>query len=169
MELTGENINLRPFELSDAEEHLSGEGDEQIKWLSGGKGTLEVVKNWIKRNKEYWKNDGPIFNFAITDKNNKILGMVEANSNFKELDGVDEGDVNISYGLYPDARGKGYATEAVKLILDFLKNKGFKKAVIRINPENENSIQVPLRCGFLENGEITTKDNEKVLIFKKEL
>src|SRR3989344_93161 len=129
MEISGQTINLRPFELSDAEEHLAGEDEEQIKWLSGGKGNLEGVQNWIKKNKEQWENNGNIFNFAITDKDNKLLGMVEANSNFKELDGLIEGDANISYGLYPDARGKGYTTEAINLILDFLKSKGFNRAI----------------------------------------
>jgi RimJ/RimL family protein N-acetyltransferase len=169
MELVGENINLRPFELSDAEIHLKGEDDEQIKWLSGGKSNLEGVREWIVRNKKYWEENGPIFNFAITDKNNNLIGMIEANSDYKELDGLSKDDANISYGLYPEARGRGYAIEAVSLVLDFLKDKGFKRAVIRVNPENKDSLKVPHRCGFIEGETITTRDNELLTIFIKEV
>lgn len=163
-------VALRPFQLTDAEEHLAGEDDEQVKWLSGGVSTLEGVKNWILRNQKYWEEEGPIFNFAITDKHNKtLLGMVEANSNYSDLEGLEKDDVNISYGLYPHARGKGYAIAAVLLMVDFLKEKGFRRAVIRVNPENKNSLQVPKRCGFSEHREIITKNGDTLKVFIKKL
>ncbi|HVT01400.1 MAG TPA: GNAT family N-acetyltransferase [Patescibacteria group bacterium] len=170
MEIQDETIKLRPFELEDAEEHLAGEDEEQIKWLSGGKGTIEGVRDWIKKNKEQWENNGHILNFAITDKQSgKLLGMIEANGHSQELEGLEEGDVNISYGLYPFARGKGYATNAVNLILKFLKEKGFKRAIIKVNPNNKDSLKIPLRCGFVEGKTIITKDKEKLIIFRKDL
>lgn len=160
-------IALRPFTLEDAKEHLEGEDEEQIKWLSGGKSTLAGIKKWIEKNQGHWEKDGPVFAFAVLDRENKLIGMVEANTDYKHFEGNIEGDANVSYGLYPFARGKGYAARAVGLLTKFLKDKGLKRAVIRIDPENENSQKVPIRCGFVKTGQIRTKKGEKFLIFVK--
>ena len=123
IKLTDGFIILRPFILENAKEHLANEDKAQVKWLSGGKGTLEGVQNWIKRNQQYWDNDGSIFNFAIFDQKNNLVGMIEANTDYNNLDGIKEGDANISYGLYPFARRKGYMVRAISLMNDFLKSK----------------------------------------------
>lgn len=169
IELSDETITLRPFRLENAEEHLAGEDAAQIRWLSGGKGTLEGVRRWIRTNQKYWESNGSIFCFAIFDPENDLVGMVEANADFREVDGLEEGDANISYGLYPQARGKGYATRAVFLMLPFLMEKGVKRAVIRVSPDNEDSLKVPLRCGFEAGHAITIRDNNLLIRFVKEL
>jgi len=168
--LSNKSIILRPFTLTDAKEHLMGEDEEQIKWVSGGKGTLEGVEDWIKKNQTYWENNGSVFNFAIVDStNNKLVGFVEANSDFENLEQIEKGEVNISYGLYPSARGRGYVTKLLLLLLEFLKKRGFDKAVLAIDPANEESLKVPARVGFIEKGNITTKKGESLIIFKKNL
>lgn len=161
-------ITLRPFVLADAKAHLAGEDSEQIKWLSGGKSTLEDVKNWITKNQNYWENDGPIFNFAVVAED-KLVGMIEANTDYESLEGVEVGDANISYGLYPPSRGKGYTTKAMNLLVGFLKDKGVKRAVIRVDPGNIDSLKVPERLGFNKTEIITTKDGETLQIFVKNL
>jgi len=49
MELKNDTLTLRPFELRDAVAHLSGEDAEQIRWVSGGKSTVESVEDWIRK------------------------------------------------------------------------------------------------------------------------
>lgn len=167
--LTDGIITLRPFTLEDAEEHLLGEDTEQIKWLSGGKGSLEGVKNWITKNLQYWGKNGPIFNFAITNTNDQLIGMVEANSDYENIEGIEQGDANISYGLYPQFRGQGNASRAVDLITNFLKTKGFKRGVIRTNRENEPSIKVAIACDFEKENNITLNDGEELIVFVKKI
>lgn len=162
-------ITLRPFTINDAQEHLECEDEEQIKWLSGGKSTLDRVKKWINKNQKLWENGGPVYNFAVEDKEGRLMGMVEANVDYRSFETYEEGDTNVTYGLYPFARRKGYASRAVMLLINFLKNKGLKRAIIRINPENENSQKVPIRCGFVKTGKIRTKKGEDFLIFVKNL
>ncbi|MBI2637367.1 MAG: hypothetical protein HYW88_00565 [Candidatus Sungbacteria bacterium] len=53
-ELTDGGITIKPFEFKDAEKHLAGDDEEQMKWFGGGKSTLESVHAWIKRNQESW-------------------------------------------------------------------------------------------------------------------
>lgn len=162
-------IALRPFTINDAQEHLEGEDEEQIKWLSGGKSTLDSVKKWINKNQKLWENGGSVFNFAVEDKEGRLMGMVEANVDYRSFKTYEEGDANVSYGLYPFARRKGYASRAVELLIKFLKDKGLKRAVIRINPENKNSQKVPVHCGFVKQGIIKTEKGEEFLIFIKDL
>lgn len=146
-ELTDQELTLRPYTLADAEYHLTHEDEEIEKWLSGGKSTKESVEKWILRNADHWKNGGPIFNFAVVD-NGVLVGMVEANSDREAIRELEEGDVNISYAIFPEARGHGYASRAVTLLMKFLKHKGFKRAIIRVEPENTASMGVPLKLGF---------------------
>lgn len=163
-------VTIRPFTEKDAEDHLTGEDEEQVKWLSGGKSTLGSVKKWIAKNQEYWSHgNGPVYNFAIEDnESGKLLGMVEADAS-PAIAGIQEGDANISYGLYPHARGKGYATRALNLLLEFLKSMNVKRAVIRVRPENSDSAKVPPRLNFQQIDSMTTKDGEVFDMFVKNL
>lgn len=169
VELTDGVIVMHPFELENAEEHLAGEDDAQIRWLSGGKSTLESVRMSIERNQEHWKNGGPVLNLAIFDEENRLVGMVEANEDFERIEGLEKGEANIAYGLYPHARGKGYATRAVLLLVNWLKGRGIRRAVVRVTPENEASRRVALRCGFKEAAVITPRDGDSLIVLAREL
>jgi RimJ/RimL family protein N-acetyltransferase len=170
LELTDNIVLLRPFLLKDAEEHLAGEDEAQRRWLSGGKSTIETVRNWIQRNLEYWQQDGPIFTFAIVEaKTHALIGMVEANTEDERVEGIQKGEANISYGLYPFARGKGYASRAINLMLGFLQRKGLQAAIIRVDPGNVDSLKIPLRCGFQELAVVQTSDQRNLVIFRKPL
>ena len=146
--LTNGTLSLRPFTLDDAEYHLTHEDSETEKWLSGGKSTLESVTAWIQKNAESWANGGPVYNFAVTDASKTLIGMVEARPIDRTVFNLQDGDMNISYGIYPKARGNGYAAQAVQLLMQFLKEHGFKRAIIRINPDNTASLSVPRTLGF---------------------
>ena len=117
LELTDGTILLRPFRPEDAATHLTGEDAEQVRWLSGGRGTLVRVLAWIEANQRHWQAGGPVFNFAIVNASTgTLLGMVEATTDYRRIAGLRQGDANISYGLYPGARGHGYASRAVALV-----------------------------------------------------
>jgi RimJ/RimL family protein N-acetyltransferase len=164
-------VTIRPFILEDAQAHLAGEDEEQVKWLSGGKSTLESVQKWIEENTGSWRRGGgPLYNFAVEDaETRKLIGMVEASTD-TSIAGIKEGDANISYALYPDARGKGYVTKAVTLLLDFLKSRGIKRAVIRVDLKNTASANVPARLGFTKiEGIIQTEEGHSLSMFIKEL
>ena len=166
LELTDGVVVLTPFNMEDAEEHLDGEDIEMEKWVSGGKSTIDTVRNWIKRSQESWKKDGPCFTFAIRNaESNQLIGMIEANTDLKNIEGIKEGDANIAYGLYPRARGKGYTVRSINLMSKFLRTKGIKRFVIRVDPQNTKSLTVPIRCGFIKTGEILTKKEGILIVF----
>lgn len=64
-------------------------------------------------------------------------------------DGLDPGDVNISYAVHPWARGRGVAVEAVRLICVVIRtNQIGSRVAIRVEPENTASVRVAEKCGF---------------------
>lgn len=126
------------------------------------KSTLQTVTDWIKKNQRYWETDGPIFAFAICEKqSNQLIGMIEANTDRTKIPELEQGDANISYMLYPKARGKGYMAHAMSLMLEFLKQKGVKRAIIRVKPENIKSVNVAKRYGFQYERNYLNKDQHK--------
>ena len=168
-QLTDSVVTIRPFVLSDAPQHLVGEDDEQIKWVSGGKGTLAGIQDWIVRSQLYWRQGGPVFTFAIEDAFETLVGMVEANTDSAMIPELQLGDANISYGLYPSARRKGYASRAVHLVTGFIASKGIQRAVILVHPDNARSLLVPERCGFTRERSILTDVGEPFVVFAKKL
>lgn len=64
-------------------------------------------------------------------------------------DGLEPGDINISYAVHPWARGRGVAAEAVRLICEYLREHRIgTRAAIRVDPDNHASVRVAEKCGF---------------------
>ncbi len=70
--------------------------------------------------------------------------------------GVDQtwlaaGEVNLGYNIFPGFRGRGYATRAVRLLLQLLATEpAFETALLTISEENAASLKVATRAGFVE-------------------
>ena len=72
-----------------------------------------------------------------------------------EHDWLGPGEVNVGYYLFPGARGKGYASRAVELLLRHLsRNTEHTGATLLIRPENSRSLKLARRLGFQQKGEL---------------
>ena len=60
---------------------------------------------------------------------------------------LQEGGGNVGYQVRPSARGRGYATEALRLALDRLRDVGLREALITCDHDNVASIRVIEKCG----------------------
>lgn len=84
------------------------------------------------------------------------------------LDHIDEADgwANISFWLFPEAQGSGYATEAAAHLVAFaFRERGLRRITANAVAPNEGSIAVLERLGFTHEGtqrEKTTVDGEYV-------
>jgi [ribosomal protein S5]-alanine N-acetyltransferase len=64
-----------------------------------------------------------------------------------------KGTVAVGYSLLPAYRGKGYATEAVKALVEWaFSHPEVRKVIAETLPDNEPSIRVLLRAGFKRGG-----------------
>ena len=171
-ELTDGVIRLRPFTRDDVDAHLAGDDEEQINWLnSGHPSTRQSVTDWIARNQHSWEHGGPVYNFGIFEiETATLVGMVEANADSQQLRGVNQGEANISYSLYPAGRGRGLASRAVGLVMRFLAANGFSAGIIRAEEANIRSVAVARRCGFEATGEVLAGENNgptELIVFRK--
>jgi RimJ/RimL family protein N-acetyltransferase len=139
------------------------------KWLSGGVSSEESVLRWIESSADNWSLDGPRFAFAIQTSAGELVGMIEINVDYSHFAGLEFGDANVSYGLYPSYRGRGLATAAVLKARDFMISKGVRRAVIRIEPENVSSIRLAERCGYSRTGATTNGAGTQYLVFVDDL
>jgi [ribosomal protein S5]-alanine N-acetyltransferase len=60
--------------------------------------------------------------------------------------------VEIGYTIFPEHRRNGYATEAVVALLDWARTQGIHRFVASVGPENEPSLAIVRRLGFIEVG-----------------
>lgn len=78
-----------------------------------------------------------------------------------------EGAVEIAYGLEPEYRGRGYATEAAMALIDFAFSNGQAELVrAHTRAEHDASTRVLSRCGFQCVGEVV--DPEDGLVWRWE-
>jgi RimJ/RimL family protein N-acetyltransferase len=60
--------------------------------------------------------------------------------------------VEIGYTVFPDYRKQGYATEAVRALVEWTRAQGVERVIASIGPENEPSLAIVRRLGFHEVG-----------------
>lgn len=71
----------------------------------------------------------------------------------------------IGWGLLPEVHGKGYATEAVRAILQWAEDRfGKVRMVCIIDPDNAPSLRVAARAGFKEFARSTYRGDPTVLL-----
>lgn len=140
-------VTLRPLRPVDAADHFAGEDAELVRWLNGGPGTSETVSAHIQRVGAMWAAGGPIFGFGIRAAPGDVLaGTLDVQLHQPY---ASEDQANLAFGLYPVWRGRGLATRAVLLGVEFLrKHTSIDQALIRVDPANRASSAVARGAGF---------------------
>jgi RimJ/RimL family protein N-acetyltransferase len=97
----------------------------------------------------FWGPDGGML--AVVDEEGRVVGDVQ----FERVVG-DVDEVNLGYLIYPESRGHGYASEALRLFARYLFGirRDMNRARLDIHPDNAASIRVAERCGFTLEGRI---------------
>ena len=141
------DIELRQLTSADAVAHCAGEDEQTVRWLTGGYGTAEGTSayfEWLADNAEAREGKRG-FGIWLDDS---LAGYVDCDPDTD--DGLEPGDVNLSYAVHPWARGRGVAVEAVRLICQFIRAEDIgRRAAIRVEPENVASVRVANKSGFV--------------------
>ena len=146
MKLESERLIIRDIELSDAPFYFELFNDpDWIQFISDKKlKTVKETKNYLED--ILFKNlqiGGLGFFTVILKKTGESIGTSTALKRDK-LDFID-----IGYGFLPKGRGKGYATEATKLIIEYVREKFNQKKVLAFTkPENKNSQKLLRKLHF---------------------
>jgi [ribosomal protein S5]-alanine N-acetyltransferase len=102
---------------------------------------------WVDRYVAGW-NDGSRAGFAILSPDDQFLGMVA----IVDLDLAGR-QGEIGYIVVPTARGQGVAGRALRLVSAWaLGELGLERVELRISFDNEPSVRVAERLGFVREG-----------------
>ena len=129
--LTDGVVTLRPPRPGDARLLVDGRDDEFFRWLGPGAETPSPV--------------------ACVWVGEELVGWVDYDL---EHEWLRPGEVNVGYYLFPAARGHGYASRAVELLLLHLSRTPHTVATLVIDRENERSLRLACRLGFVEKREL---------------
>jgi ribosomal-protein-alanine N-acetyltransferase len=123
----------------------------------------EVSPDWMARLHASTGADPWIHGFSLVHRQTgSAVGMCA----FKSAPAAD-GTVEIAYGIDPDHRGKGYATEAAAALAAFAFDSGLVQVVVAHTlPEPNASTRVLTKCGFSFVGEVV--DPEDGLVWRWE-
>lgn len=128
--LNDDVVTLRPFQPGDGAALIAGLDEESRRWLGPG-------------------DDEPQPTACIVVQGT-VVGWVDYDA---DRDWLEPAEVNVGYAIFPEHRGKGYATRALLLLLQHLAgNTEVRTATLMIDRANARSIAVADRAGFKEFG-----------------
>jgi ribosomal protein S18 acetylase RimI-like enzyme len=127
-------VTLRVPEPDDVELLVAGRDEEFFKWFGpGAQGPRPVACVWVE---------------------DRLVGWVDYDLD-PDHDWLRPGEVNVGYCLFAAARGRGYASRAVALLLEHLRlDTEHTVATLVIHPENARSLALARRLGFVQKGEV---------------
>ena len=156
---------LRPPRLADAAEWLAGEDDEIVRWFEFPRpSTLTDVERAIERWDQSWKHDGPVRCWAVCDPpTGAIAGGVE-------LTRLNETDVNLSYWVFKPWRGRGIATRAAVLALEYaMSDMHASLAVMKVLEGNTFSLALAHTVGGQRVGTMASDAGGTFVVFHRAL
>ncbi|WP_329594923.1 GNAT family N-acetyltransferase [Streptomyces sp. NBC_01005] len=152
-------VVLSPLRLDDVDAHLAGEDELLVRWLSGEPATRAGTEAYFRHCIEQWATCGPLRALGIrTAAQRTLVGYIDLRF---DVEGLEPGQVNISYVLYPAWRGQGLVSRAVRLICRYAAAEGATQGVIRVDPENYASAAVARRSGFTYDKQLLEADGNR--------
>lgn len=147
-ELTTEHLDLRRFKERDAAAAYEWSSDGQIlKYFQGNQfNNVDEARSAIASWRVQYKNDNFLVWCIQEAETKRAIGKISANVD------VPVSSAEIEYSIAPDARGKGYAPEAMKAVMEYLHYIGVHRVYARINTENHASSRVVEKAGMTLEG-----------------
>lgn len=98
--------------------------------------------------------DGDAFHLAVVNENEDIVGEV-----LLKLASKEARQAEVGYIFHPDFAGNGYATEAVRAIIDLgFERLGFHRIFARLDTQNLGSVGVVERLGLRREAHLVEND-----------
>lgn len=120
----------------------------------------DFARSWIETYKEGRQN-GTRVGFAVLDGDERFVGLGLAPA-------IDSGagELELGYIVASDARGRGVATEILRLLTEWaFQTIGAERAFLIIDVENRASQRVAERCGYRHEGDMRSihlKDDRRI-------
>ncbi len=148
--LRGEKVHLRPFEPDDMKDVFYWANNPD----AAGEFDVFNIENWAEVEKWFKEPGGPHkFTTLIIERNEgkTKVGVVGFYLSHPLLQNVE-----VGFGIWdPKERKKGYASEAVKLLVEYLfSTQNISRVQATTNVLNEPAQRVLEKCGFVKEGQL---------------
>jgi RimJ/RimL family protein N-acetyltransferase len=146
--LVGDGVQLRLWRIGDADQVAAICADPEIpRWTLVPVGyTRADAESFIQHSVEYWhKNVAGAFCVAGADDADRVIGAIGVHLRQPDIG-------HIGYWVAAEARGRGVATAALRLLCRWSFAAGFPRLELQIIPGNDGSAIVAERVGFKEEG-----------------
>jgi len=145
-----DRLTIRPFKWVDLPGFISfmtGETTTRHLMFTEDQKTVDGARTLLESIITSYAGESPIFACAITlDGDDHFIGSCGVSP-------ISDGVFECYYSLLPSHWGNGYATEALKALLDYCFQDGSVKEVrAYVSPENCRSIRVAERTGMTYRG-----------------
>jgi len=151
---TGEKVRLRAVTLSDADNYFKygmdydDEADRYCDMIYFPRNYDQLKKSVEKWSQEEPKNDE--FFLIITDLDGNPVGNIGTQRCDRK-----NGTFQYGLGIIREARNKGYAADAIKLLLKYMfLELRYQKVTAYVYAFNEPSIKLHEKLGFVQEGRL---------------
>jgi RimJ/RimL family protein N-acetyltransferase len=148
--LTDGSLELRPWRLEDAPRVAEICRDPEIsRWTRvPSPYTEEHARSWIEQTIRDWERREGESAFAVTD-GGEVVGAI----GLRLLEDEYTARGSIGYWVAADARGRGVATDALRIVSRWaLRQLGLPRVELVTDPENRASQRVAEKAGFRQEG-----------------
>ncbi|WLD24372.1 GNAT family protein [Flavobacterium dauae] len=156
-----QRLTIRSIDFKDSVQVYKYRSNPEInQYLSFVPESIEEVDQFIAKNPKEFNLPETWFQLAIVLKEtSEVIGDIGVH-----FFGKENKQVALGYTLSNLHQNKGFATEALKNVIDFLfTNLNKHRIVLSIDPENKASIKLAKRLGFRKEGHFV-----KSLFFKNQ-
>jgi len=149
--LSGRSILLRDFCVGDVDDALTIVGDDRVtRFLSFDSRTRDQAASMISAAIEK-AGDEPRSEYYLaisTHDSDRLVGFIRL-----ALSGVQA--AKLGYAVSAENWGRGYATDAVEVMLNFaFENLKLHRVTAAVGPENDASLAVVRKLGFVLEGRL---------------
>ncbi|TDQ22723.1 GNAT family N-acetyltransferase [Tenacibaculum caenipelagi] len=164
MKLESERLIIRDALMSDAPFYFELFNDPDWIQFIGDKNLKSIEETEVYLKETLFKNlqlGGLGFFTVISKETNRPIGASTALQRDKLA------FIDIGYAFLPIGRGNGYATEATKLIIEYVRSKFKQEKVLALTmPENEKSQKLLKKLGFNYIGMQQVFENTEDCVFE---
>ena len=148
--LADDVVLLRPWRETDVRAMLDAFGDPVFQYFSDWAPRTETDAHSHLMKHERARKRGEQVEFALVEPRKHAVVLGGGSLNNVDLE---QGRAAVGYWLAPQARGRGVATHAVRLIAPWaLHHLGVARLELTCGPDNRASTRVADRCGFTCEG-----------------
>ena len=80
--------------------------------------------------------------------------------------GLADGKAELGYTVFPEHRRRGYATEAAEALMGWAESQGIHDFVASVSPDNEPSLAIVHKLGFVQTGDQWDEEDGLELVFE---